>query len=169
MDTGVKAREYFARKDVTDQEWEELEQQILDEGKEHWQKYLERTKDYDDAVYYPEYNEKYLLEAVSNKGYVYRWAVRKLETGELLIPETKKGKYGYYWILKTLSGDFVGFLNHSSATTDQKQQQYYNSKGYELLWVRVRVIGETPSSGFEYDWNDYEVTGVLGEEVNQDA
>jgi len=169
MDAGVKAREYFARKDVSEQEWRELEEQILEDGKKHWQAYLKRTNDYDDAIYYPDYNEKYLLEAVANKGYVYRYVLRDLETADLRIPETKQGKYGYYWVLKSVSGEFVGFLNQSSANTDQKQQKYYNSKGYEMLMVRVRVVGETPSYGFEYDWNDYEVSYLLGEEVSQNA
>ena len=142
--------EMFSREDVTDAEWAQAAANIKEQEAKQWAEFLERSNNFDDAVYSDPYDSRF-MKFVTYKGYGFQYALADME-GNVVDAKIVDGKFGKVWLINKSDGS-IEWVNVSSASTIAKEQAHYNKKGYQLVSCEVRV--RTAKSGdYYFDWKD---------------
>lgn len=130
--------ELLNRDDVTEAEWQEAEAYLNEETTKHWQDYLERRQNYDDAVFSEIHAE--IGKTVRNRGISTQWVLTRDE--EIVPAIIVEGRYGQVWAVKKDWGydaELVEWVNVSTASTIEKEQVHYAKKGYQIALAEFKV------------------------------
>lgn len=130
--------ELLERDDVTEAEWQEAAAYIDEAQTKHWEDYLERRQNFDDAIFTQIHAE--LGQIVRNRGISTEWVLTR--EGEIVPAVIVDGRYGQVWAVKKDWGydaELVEWVNVSTASTIEKEQVHYAKKGYQIALAEFKV------------------------------